>query len=157
MVDCVAEEDAFRRVGPGPPVCDGEVSDLSDTDALGTTANESWRSHAAVMSNYRRLLVPGSTYFVIVNLLERRRRLLVDHADLLRRIPHGEGGTIVRRAGHRGVARPSALRVAAAGRRRRQRQPLGQIKTGFSRSLSADERHSRRCIARRERDIECLE
>lgn len=42
-----------------------------------------------------------------------------------RRVPHGEGGTTVRGAGHRGVAGPSALRVAAAGRRRRQRQPLG--------------------------------
>ncbi|WP_198147206.1 hypothetical protein [Pseudoxanthomonas mexicana] len=36
------------------------------------------------MSNYRRLWVPGGTYFFTVNLLERRRRLLVDHADLLR-------------------------------------------------------------------------
>lgn len=36
------------------------------------------------MSNYRRLWVPGGTYFFTVNLLERRRRLLVDHGDLLR-------------------------------------------------------------------------
>lgn len=36
------------------------------------------------MSNYRRLWMPGGTYFFTVNLLERRRRLLVDHADLLR-------------------------------------------------------------------------
>ncbi len=35
------------------------------------------------MSNYRRAKVPGGTYFFTVNLLERHRRLLVEHiADL---------------------------------------------------------------------------
>jgi putative transposase len=33
------------------------------------------------MSNYRRVRVPGGTYFFTVNLLERRRRLLVDRID----------------------------------------------------------------------------
>ena len=36
------------------------------------------------MPNYRRLHVPGGTYFFTVNLLERRRRLLVEHVDLVR-------------------------------------------------------------------------
>ena len=35
------------------------------------------------MPNYRRIWVPGGTYFFTVNLLERRRRLLVEHVDLL--------------------------------------------------------------------------
>lgn len=36
------------------------------------------------MSRYRRVWVPGGTYFFTVNLLERRRSLLVDHTDNLR-------------------------------------------------------------------------
>jgi len=36
------------------------------------------------MSGYRRVRVPGGSYFFTVNLLERRRRLLVEHIDLLR-------------------------------------------------------------------------
>lgn len=36
------------------------------------------------MPNYRRVWVPGGTYFFTVNLLERRRSLLVDHVDALR-------------------------------------------------------------------------
>jgi putative transposase len=36
------------------------------------------------MSNYRRMHVPGGTYFFTVNLLERGRRLLVGHIDQLR-------------------------------------------------------------------------
>jgi REP element-mobilizing transposase RayT len=36
------------------------------------------------MSNYRRSKVPGGTYFFTVNLLERRRRLLVEHIVELR-------------------------------------------------------------------------
>lgn len=35
------------------------------------------------MPRYRRLHLPGRTWFFTVNLLERRRRLLTDHADLL--------------------------------------------------------------------------
>ncbi|MGQ0799169.1 MAG: REP-associated tyrosine transposase [Pseudomarimonas sp.] len=37
------------------------------------------------MSNYRRVWVPGGTYFFTVNLLDRRRSLLVDHIAELRR------------------------------------------------------------------------
>ncbi len=36
------------------------------------------------MSNYRRAWVPGGTYFFTVNLLDRRQRLLTEHADALR-------------------------------------------------------------------------
>ena len=36
------------------------------------------------MPNYRRAFVPGGCWFFTVNLLERRRALLVDHIDALR-------------------------------------------------------------------------
>ena len=36
------------------------------------------------MPNYRRVWVPGGTYFFTVNLLERKRRLLVEHIGALR-------------------------------------------------------------------------
>jgi putative transposase len=42
------------------------------------------RRHAGGMSQYLRIWVPGGTYFFTVNLLERRRTLLVDHIDALR-------------------------------------------------------------------------
>src|SRR6202035_1573757 len=35
------------------------------------------------MPNYRRAFVPGGCWFFTVNLLERRKVLLVDHIDLL--------------------------------------------------------------------------
>ncbi len=34
--------------------------------------------------HYRRTDIAGGTYFFTVNLAERRRTLLVDHADMLR-------------------------------------------------------------------------
>lgn len=37
------------------------------------------------MPRYVRSFVPGGTFFFTVALLERRRSLLVEHADLLRR------------------------------------------------------------------------
>ena len=36
------------------------------------------------MPNYRRAFVPGGCWFFTVNLLERRRTLLVDHIETLR-------------------------------------------------------------------------
>ena len=36
------------------------------------------------MTNYRRNLVPGGSYFFTVNLLDRRSTLLTDHVQLLR-------------------------------------------------------------------------
>lgn len=41
--------------------------------------------HSVGMSRYRRAGVTGGTYFFKVNLLERRRTLLVDRFDLLAR------------------------------------------------------------------------
>ena len=38
------------------------------------------------MVNYRRSRVAGGTFFFTVNLLDRRKTLLVDHVDTLRRI-----------------------------------------------------------------------
>jgi hypothetical protein len=38
------------------------------------------------MPDYRRAWRQGGTYFFTVNLLERRRTLLVDHIDLLRNV-----------------------------------------------------------------------
>lgn len=53
------------------------------------------------------------------------------HRPAARCIPGGEGGATVPSAGHRGDARPPALRVAVAGRRRRQCQPLGTDQIRF--------------------------
>jgi REP element-mobilizing transposase RayT len=36
------------------------------------------------MPNYRRAFVPGGCWFFAVNLLDRRRTLLVDHIEILR-------------------------------------------------------------------------
>ena len=36
------------------------------------------------MPNYRRIHVPGGIYFFTVNLLDRRKSLLIDHIDALR-------------------------------------------------------------------------
>jgi putative transposase len=36
------------------------------------------------MPNYIRSYIPGGTYFFTVNLLERRRRLLIEHIEPLR-------------------------------------------------------------------------
>ena len=40
--------------------------------------------YGLAMPNYRRAWVPGGTYFFTVNLLERRRILLVEYVDALR-------------------------------------------------------------------------
>jgi putative transposase len=106
------------------------------------------------MSNYRRVWVPGGTYFFTVNLLERRRCLLVEHADLLR-----DAFRAAR------AARPFqviAIVVLPDHLHCVWRLPEGdadnanrwaQIKSGFSRALPAKERRSSQRIARRERGI----
>jgi putative transposase len=111
-------------------------------------------AHAVGMSNYRRVWVPGGTYFFTVNLLERRRRLLVEHIDLLR--------DAFRAAK---AARPFdllAIVVLPDHLHCVWRLPEGdadnanrwaQIKSGFSRALPLHERRSPRRIARRERGI----
>ncbi len=109
---------------------------------------------SCVMSNYLRARLPGGTYFFTVNLLERRRRLLVDHiADL--------------RAAFRATqaVRPFeviAIVILPDHLHCVWRLPAGdadnanrwaQIKSGFSRCLPRDERRSLQRIARRERGI----
>src|SRR5690242_19343836 len=56
------------------------LSDFSDAlrRHLATALRRADR-HAATMSNYRRVRVPGGTYFFTVNLQQRERSLLVDH------------------------------------------------------------------------------
>jgi putative transposase len=106
------------------------------------------------MPNYRRVWVPGGTYFFTVTLLERKRRLLVEHIGALR----------------------AAFRVAQAARPFETlgivilpdhlhaiwRLPEGdadfatrwrQIKSGFSRRVAVDERRSAVRIAKGERGI----
>ena len=106
------------------------------------------------MSNYRRMRVPGGTYFFTVNLLERRRRLLVERIDDLR---------AAFRAAH--AVRPFeilAIVILPDHLHCLWRLPPGdtdnanrwaQIKSGFSRRLPAGERRSLRRVARRERGI----
>lgn len=110
--------------------------------------------HVAAMSNYRRVRVPGGTYFFTVNLLERRRRLLVDRIGDLR---------AAFRAAQ--VARPFevlAIVVLPDHLHCLWRLPPGdddnanrwaQIKAGVSRRLPAAERRSAARVARRERGI----
>ena len=110
--------------------------------------------HAAGMSNYRRAWVPGGTYFFTVNLLERRRRLLLEHIELL--------GDAFRMAQ---AARPFILLawvILPDHLHCMWRLPDGdadnanrwaQIKAGFSRRLPATERRSAYRVSRRERGI----
>ncbi|MEJ7746511.1 MAG: transposase [Luteimonas sp.] len=106
------------------------------------------------MPNYRRVWVPGGTYFFTVNLLERNRRLLVDHVDQLRAAFH-----VAR------TARPFEVMAAVvlpdhlhcvwwlpagdADNATRWRH----IKATFSRSLPATERRSPRRLVKAERGI----
>lgn len=111
-------------------------------------------AHVVGMSNYRRVRVPGGTYFFTVNLLDRRRCLLVEHIDLLR--------DSFRAAK---AARPFdllAIVVLPDHLHCVWRLPDGdvdnanrwaQIKSGFSRALPLHERSSPRRITRRERGI----
>lgn len=112
------------------------------------------RRDAAGMSNYRRVRVPGGTYFFTVNLLERRRRLLVERVDDLRASFRAEQ-----------AARPFdvlAIVVLPDHLHCVWRLPAGdadnanrwaQIKAGFSRRLPRDEWRSERRIACRERGV----
>ena len=106
------------------------------------------------MSNYRRAWVPGGTYFFTVNLLERNRRLLVDHVDLLR----------IAFAQTR-AARPFDVIAAVVLPEHLHciwQLPPGDadnaarwkaIKTAFSRSLPRGERRSARRMSKGERGI----
>ena len=107
------------------------------------------------MPNYRRVWVPGGTYFFTVNLLERRkRRLLVEHIDHLR-------------AAFRDARRARPFHVIAIVVLPEHlhclwRLPQGdadnadrwaRIKSGFSRRMPKTERRSDARIAKRERGI----
>jgi len=106
------------------------------------------------MPNYRRLGVPGGTYFFTVNLRERQRGLLVKHIDLLR------GAFRITRA-----ARPFhlvAIAVLPDHLHCVWRLPQGdgdnarrwaQIKGGFSRGLPANAHRSSSRVDRRESGI----
>ena len=109
---------------------------------------------AGGMSNYRRLWVPGGTYFFTVNLLERHRRLLVEHIGLLR-----DSFQATR------AARPFeviAIVVLPDHLHCLWRLPAGdadnanrwaQIKSGFCRCLPVVEQRSTRRMLQRERGI----
>jgi putative transposase len=105
------------------------------------------------MPRYRREPVPGGTFFFTVNLLERRRRLLVDHVDDLR-------------ASFRAARIAQPFKVIAIVILPDQhclwRLPEGnsdnpgrwaRIKSGFCRRLPASEYRSTVRISRRERGI----
>lgn len=101
------------------------------------------------MSNCRRARAPGGTYFFTINLLERRRRLLVEHVDLL-----GDAFRTTR------AARPFVLlawvilpdhlhciwRLLEGDADNANR--WAQIKAGFSRRLPATERRSAYRVSR---------
>ena len=106
------------------------------------------------MSRYRRMWVPGGTYFFTVNLLERRRTLLVDRIDDLRaafRVAH--------------AARPFAIEAIVILPDHLHclwRLPEGDadnatrwrhIKSAFSRRIPAGERRSPRRLYKAERGI----
>ena len=106
------------------------------------------------MSNYRRAKVSGGTCFFTVSLLERRRRLLVDHIADLR---------AAFRATH--AVRPFeiiAIVILPDHLHCVWRLPAGdddnanrwaKIKAGFSRRPPAEERRSLQRVSRRERGI----
>ena len=106
------------------------------------------------MSNYRRAWVPGGTYFFTVNLLERNRRLLIEHIGLLRTA-----------FGAARAARPFEIIAAVVLPDHLHcvwQLPVGDadnatrwahIKSGFSRSLPHGERCSPRRMVKAERGI----
>jgi putative transposase len=106
------------------------------------------------MPNYRRAWVPGGARFFTVNLLERRRRLLVEHVDCLR--------TTFRDVKRARPFEVLAIVVLPDHLHCVWRLPEGdadnadrwaRIKSGFSRRMPVDERRSGVRIARRERGI----
>lgn len=106
------------------------------------------------MPNYRRAWVPGGTYFFTVNLLERRRRLLVERIDAL-----GDAFRAARAA--RPFAMPAwvvlpdhlhcvwVLPEGDADIATRWRH----IKTLFSRTVPMGERRTPRRLAKAERGV----
>ena len=106
------------------------------------------------MPRYRREHVPGGTFFFTVNLLERRRRLLVDHVDDLR--------ASFRSAWHAQPFEVIAIVILPDHLHCLWRLPEGdgdtagrwaRIKSGFCRRLAPVEYRSAVRIARRERGV----
>jgi putative transposase len=106
------------------------------------------------MPNYRRVWVPGGTYFFTVNLLERRRSLLVDHVDALR-AAFAAAQSVRPFVMIAVVVLPDHLHCIwrlppeDADNATRWRH----IKTAFSQSVPRQERRSERRVARKERGI----
>ena len=106
------------------------------------------------MTNYRRLHVPGATWFFTVNLAERRSRLLVDRIDLLRQA--------LRYVQERLPFRIDAMAVLPDHLRAVWTLPPGDsdyplrwrlLKTSFSRQIPLGERRSASRIVKAERGI----
>lgn len=98
------------------------------------------------MPNYRRVRVPGGTYVFTVNLLERRRTLLVDHIETLResfRVAHtARPFTLLA-----WVALPDHLHCVRRLCTRRQAKPeRGIWQRRYWERFVRDEDHLRRCI-----------
>ena len=106
------------------------------------------------MPNYRRIKTPGGTFFFTVNLLDRRKNLLVEHVDILR--------AAFRLAKHRRPFRIIAIAVLPDHLHCIWQLPEGDadnarrwalIKSVFSRQIICMERRSQVRINRRERGI----
>jgi putative transposase len=103
---------------------------------------------------YRRAGVPGASYFFTVNLAERSRTLLVDHADVLR--------AVIREVRSRHPFRIDAMVVLPDHLHAIWTLPEKDkdfsirwmlIKSGFSRRLPTGERRNRSRMAKGERGI----
>ncbi len=103
---------------------------------------------------YRRADIAGGTYFFTVNLADRRRALLVDHADLLR--------TVIRKVKERHPFDIDAMVVLPDHLHMLWILPKGDadfptrmmlIKAGFSRLVEKDEYQSASRLSKGERGI----
>jgi putative transposase len=103
---------------------------------------------------YRRADVPGATYFFTVNLADRRRKLLVEHVDVLREV--------IRDVRQRHPFVIEAIVILPDHLHAVWRLPEGEadfatrwslIKAGFSRRLPVGERMNPSREAKRERGI----
>ena len=79
------------------------------------------------MSNYRRARVPGATYFITVNLRDRRSDLLVREIDLLRATVRA---TATSRCAGRSSRRPSPGVCRGTARPMPHRPPVASAASG---------------------------
>src|SRR3989344_5830162 len=103
---------------------------------------------------YRRAGVPGASYFFTVNLAERSRGLLVDHADVLR--------AVIRAVRSRHPFRIDAMVVLPDHLHAIWTMPKDDkdfstrwmlVKSGFSRRLPAGEQHNKSRVGKGERGV----